>query len=91
LCRPRCLHGCAKRWVCGKGPCRCVHRLLSPSMNLGRRDVLLGRCPESIAASMGLWTHSYTPPLVNAPYRAHLPSVRTLIRISPHLEILRFT
>jgi hypothetical protein len=35
--------GCAKRRVCGKGPCRCVHRLLSPSMNSGRR-------PESIAA-----------------------------------------
>ena len=32
---------------------------------------------------MGLWTHSYTPLLENAPYRAHLPSVRTLIRISP--------
>ncbi len=29
--------------LCGTGPCRCVHRLLSPSMNSGRR-------PESIAA-----------------------------------------
>jgi len=25
------------RQVCGKGPCRCVHRLLLPSMNSGRR------------------------------------------------------
>ena len=45
-----------------------------------------GRRPESIAAKMGLWTHSYTPLLGNAPYRAQLAFVRTLIRISPQLE-----